>query len=86
MCEMKKKRREMLLTLTEDALHISTAIHKDTSCECSKTCSKVPSLVGSLTYKLLPKERGPCSGAENSDKRQFPVLKPKILSRSLVGD
>ena len=76
----------MLLTLIEDALHISTATHKDTSCECSKTCSKTPSLVGSLTYKLFPKGRGHWSGAEKSERRPFPVLKPKMLSRSLVGD
>lgn len=76
----------MLLTLIEDALHISTATHKETSCECSNTCSKTPSLVGSLTYKLFPKGRGHWSGAENSEKRPLPVLKPKMLSRSLVGD
>ena len=73
-------------TFTEDALQISTATHNDTSCACSKSSSKEPSLLGSLTYKLCSHGRGPWSDPVSSEMRRLPVLKPKMLSRSLEGD
>ena len=76
----------MLFTFTEDALQISTATHKDTSCACSNRSSKAPSLLGSLTNKLFSQGRGPGSDPGNSETRRLPVLKPNMLSRSLVGD
>lgn len=71
---------------TEDALQISTATHIDTSCACSKSSSKAPSLLGSLTYKFCSHGRGPGSDPVSSEMRRLPVLKPKMLSRSLEGD
>lgn len=73
-------------TFTEDALQISTATHNDTSCACSKSSSKAPSLLGSLTYKFCSHGRGPWSDPVSSEMRRLPVLKPKMLSRSLEGD
>ena len=73
-------------TFIEDALQISTATHNDTSCACSKSSSKAPSLLGSLTYKFCSHGRGPCSDPVSSEMRRLPVLKPKMLSRSLEGD
>ena len=75
------------VTFIEDALQISTATHKDTSCACSKRSSKEPSVMGSLTYIFCSQGRGgPSPELGISEARRVPVLNPKILSRSLVGD
>lgn len=76
----------LLVTFIEDALQISTATHKDTSCACSKRFSRRPSVLGSLTYILFSQETGPTTAPGCSETRRLPVLKPNMLSRSLVGD
>lgn len=43
-------------------------------------------MLGSLTYILFSQGRGPSPEPGCSETRRLPVLKPKMLSRSLVGD
>ena len=76
-----------IITFIEEALQISTATHRDTSCACSKRCSRWPSVLGSLTYIFCSQGMGTSPElAGCSLTRRLPVLKPKMLSRSLVGD
>lgn len=82
----RKGMKIVIITFIEDALQISTATHKDTSCACSKRFSRWPSVLGSLTYIFCSQGRGASPELGSSETRRLPVLKPKMLSRSLVGD
>ena len=76
-------------TFVDEALHISTATHIDTSCACSSNSSRQPSELSSPTNKLCSALWGELlawSAPAISGARREPALNPKILSLSLLGD